>query len=54
LEDAGGKIDGVGLGIFVGIDGRRRHFPFGAVKRGANFVDPALELEACGVLTIEE
>src|SRR5215472_8234560 len=42
LEDACGKVDGVGLRIFVGIDGGRGHNPFRAIERRANFAYPAL------------
>src|SRR5215472_134856 len=53
LEDAGGKIDGVGLWIFVGVDGGRGHTPLSAVERRADFVDPAQEFKSRRVLTVE-
>ena len=54
LENAGREVNGVGLRILVGIDGRRRHAPFGAVERRVDFVDPALELEGGGALPVQE
>ena len=45
LEDAGGEHDLVERRVVVGIDGRRRHPPFGPVHRMAHLSELALLLE---------
>src|SRR5579859_2503685 len=45
LQDAGGKDDFVHAAIVVGVDRGRRHAPFRAVHRLADFRKPTLEFE---------
>ena len=46
LQNAGRKVDGVGLGILIGIHGRWRHSPLGSVEPLANLPELALKLES--------
>ena len=48
LQYAGGEIDVVHLRVVIGIDRRRRHVPFLAVHRFADFSQLAVEFEAGG------
>jgi len=52
LEDARGEVDGVGLRIFVGVDGGRRHKPLGFVEWMADEGKLAMEFEGGGVLDV--
>src|ERR1700723_3349860 len=39
LQNPGREVDGVGLSIFIGIHGGRRHSPFGSIERLANLLE---------------
>ena len=52
LQDAGGKINGVELGIVIGVDGGRSHGPVIAVNGLADFLQPAVELKGGGVVNV--
>src|SRR5215471_13584677 len=44
LQYSGGEIDGVGLRILIGVDGRRSHTPFIANRRLAELGHSAIDL----------
>src|SRR5207253_3275859 len=52
LQNAGRKIDGVELGIVIGVDGGRSHGPLAAIYRLADLVQPAMKLEVARLVDI--
>ena len=54
LQDSGGEVDVVLLGIVVGIDGGRRNLPFALIDGLADFCQVAGEFEFAGPLLIAQ
>ena len=52
LQNAGREIDGVELGIVIGVDGGRSHGPFAAIHRLADLVQPAMKFEVARLMDI--
>ena len=52
LQNAGREIDGVELGIVIGVDGGRSHGPLATIHRLANLVQPAMKFEVSGLTDI--
>src|ERR1700733_15690732 len=54
LQNSGWKVDGVGLGILVGIDRRRGHSPLGPVERLTNLLELAIHFKCRGTLHVAQ
>ena len=54
LQDARGEVDIVHLGVVIGVDGGRRHAPFAAIDRLADFAELALRFEDMRAFDVAE
>ena len=54
LQNACREIDGIGLGVFVGIHRGRGHLPLRAIERLADLLQLPIDLEGRGTLHIPE
>src|SRR5580692_2629794 len=52
LQNSSWKVDGVGLGIFVGIDCWRSHSPLGSIQRLTNLLELAVHFECRRALDV--
>src|SRR5205823_2157933 len=52
LQNAGRKIDGVELGIVIGVDSGRSHGPLATIYRLADLVQPAMKFEVARLVDI--